>query len=457
MKRILKNILLVGALTAVVCGAASCSAGTAYELAVKNGFTGTEAEWLQSLHGANGQDGEDVTAADLYAEAQKNGFTGTYIEFCQSVLQVGVNEDNDTDTIAKNVTSVVSIYCGFSQTVGGGMWGNAQSKYYSAAGSGVIIDLNKEAGNALIVTNYHVIYDSSGTTKEISDMIYLYTYGALNRFSPDTGDEYGDGMRATYIGGAMDYDIALLKIEGSEYLKNSLATEAKFVNSDDICLGEKVFAIGNPDGAGIAVTGGIISVESEYITMSSTDGKGSVDYRVMRTDAAINHGNSGGALFNAKGELIGITNAKNVDTDVDNMGYALPSTQVKNLCDNILANQTNGVGLVKVARFGIEVTSSASTPYYDANGNLRIREEFMVAKIISANSAAYNILKVGDVFESMSINDGEWIELKRQYQINDLLLTVRKGDVVKLKIKRDGSEKTVSVNFDKDNYFEVYR
>jgi S1-C subfamily serine protease len=139
------------------------------------------------------------------------------------------------------------------------------------------------------------------------------------------------------------------------------------------------------------------------------------------------------------------------------MGYALPSTQVKNLCDNILANQTNGVGMVKVARFGIEVTPSASTPYYDANGNLRIREEFMVAKIISANSAAYNILKVGDVFESMSINDGEWIEFKRQYQINDLLLTVRKGDVVKLKIKRDGSEKTVSVNFDKDNYFEVYR
>ena len=456
MKRILKNILLVGALTAAISGAAACSAGTAYEIAVQNGFTGTETEWLQSLHGADGADGQSVTAADLYAEAQKSGFAGTYLEFCQSVLQVNVKEDNDTDTIAKNVTSVVSIYCGFSQTIGGGMWGNAQSKYYSAAGSGVIIDLNKEAGNALIVTNYHVVYDSSSDSKGISDMIYLYTYGALNRFSPDTGDEYGDGMRATYIGGAMDYDIALLKIEGSEYLKNSLATEAKFVNSDEVCLGEKVFAIGNPDGAGIAVTGGIISVESEYITMSSTDGKGSVDYRVMRTDAAINHGNSGGALFNGKGELIGITNAKNVDTDVDNMGYALPSTQVKNLCDNILANRKEGVGSVNVARLGVEVTPSSSTPYYNTNGNLRIREEFMVAKVTSANSAVYNILKVGDVFQSVSINGGDWIELKRQYQLNDLLLTVRKGDTVSLKMKRDGSDITVSVTFDKDSYFAVY-
>lgn len=456
MARILKNILLVGALSAVICTTAACSGGTAYDLAVKNGFTGTEAEWLQSLHGADGEDGDNLTAADLYAEAQKNGFTGTYIEFCQKVLQVNVNEDNDTDTVAKNVMSVVSIYCGFSQTVGGGMWGNAQSKYYSAAGSGVIIDLNKEAGNALIVTNYHVVYDSSSDTKGISDMIYLYTYGALNRFSPDTGDEYGDGMRATYIGGAMDYDIALLKVEGSEYLKSSLATEAQFANSDEVCLGEKVFAVGNPDGAGIAVTGGIISVESEYITMSSTDGKGSVDYRVMRTDAAINHGNSGGALFNAEGDLIGITNAKNVDTDVDNMGYALPSTQVKNLCDNILANTTDGVGSVKVARLGVEVTPSASVPYYDANGNLRIREEAMVAKVSSASSAAYNILKVGDVFQAISIGNGEWVELKRQYQLNDLLLTVRKGDTVNFRIKRDGSVTTVSVNFNKDSYFAVY-
>ena len=457
MARILKKLLFASALAAVLCGTMACSGGTAYEIAVKNGFSGTEEEWLQSLHGANGEDGQSVTAADLYAEAQKNGFTGTYLEFCQSVLNINVNEDNDTDTIAKNVTSVVSIYCGFSQTVGGGWWGNAQSKYYSAAGSGVIIDLNKEAGNALIVTNYHVVYDSSSDTKGISDMIYLYTYGALNRFSPDTGDEYGDGMRATYIGGAMDYDIALLKVEGCDYLKSSLATEATFADSDEVCLGEKVFAVGNPDGAGIAVTSGIISVESEYITMSSTDGRGSVDYRVMRTDAAINHGNSGGALFNAEGALIGITNAKNVDTDVDNMGYALPSTQVKNLCDNILANTSNGVGAVNVARLGVEVTPSASTPYYDASGNLRIREEFVVAKVTSASSAAYNILKVGDVFQAVSIGDGEWIELKRQYQLNDLLLTVRKGDTVNLKIKRDGSETIVSVKFDKDSYFAVYK
>ena len=130
---------------------------------------------------------------------------------------------------------------------------------------------------------------------------------------------------------------------------------------------------------------------------------------------------------------------------------------MKNLCDNILANSSSGVGAVNVARLGVEVTPSASIPYYDASGNLRIREEFVVAKVTSASSAAYNILKVGDVFQAVSIGDGEWIELKRQYQLNDLLLTVRKGDTVNLKIKRDGSETIVSVKFDKDSYFAVYK
>ena len=463
MKRIMKCALAALCATMVLAGATACG-DSAYEIAVKNGFQGTEAEWLATLQGSDGKDGNDLTAKDLYDTAVENGFQGTYIDFCQNVLKVDVKENNDVDTIAQNVTSVVSIYCGFSKTTytgglggmfGGVMGGTATTSYYSSAGAGVIIDLDKETGDAWIVTNYHVIYDAdSNATKGISDSIWLYTYGALRGFDAEKGDQVGDGMKATYVGGAMEYDIAVLRVSGSEHLKNCVASEAKFGNSDEMQVGEKVFAIGNPDGAGIAVTEGIVSVESEYIDMLSSDGTNTVlQYRVMRTDAAINSGNSGGALFNTEGELIGITNAKNASSEVDNMGYSLPGTHVKNLVDNIIANRT--FGGPRVAKLGIKVQIVESKAYYDKNGVLKIMEEFQVASVQSG--AASGILKVGDSIKGISINGGEWVTFTRQYQLIDQLLCVRKGDSAQLKVvDSNGNENVVSVQFDEDSDFVAY-
>ena len=469
MNKILKGIISISCVALLLSGLTACQL-SAYDIAVKNGYQGTEEEWLKTLHGEDGKDGangQDLTASDLYNTAVENGYTGTYLDFCQNVLKVEVQNNNDVDTIASNITSVVSIYCGFEQTyyVGGwgGMMGIPQTQYYASAGSGVIIDLDKEEGDALIVTNYHVIYDSESDSETgISDSIYLYTYGAYNGFSLQaTGgyvDVYGDGMKATYVGGAMDYDIAILRIEDSEYIKNSLASEANLANSDDVQVGERVFAIGNPDGAGIAVTEGLISVESEYITMTSTDGSNNeVDYRVMRTDAAINSGNSGGALFNAEGGLIGIVNAKNVSSEVDNMGYALPITQVKNLYDNILANnEIYGDGSARVATMGVMVSITSSEAHFDENGALRIREEITVSGL-SLSGAATKILAVGDVIQAIKVGDGEWFTFTRQYQLLDQLLTVRNGDTIQLKLTRDGTEKTVEISFTEDSHFTIYK
>ena len=270
---------------------------------------------------------------------------------------------------------------------------------------------------------------------------------------------YGDGILATYVGGAMNYDIAVLKIENSDYIKEYPISQVDLGDSDSVRVGEKVYAIGNPDAAGIAVTEGVISVESEYITMSSTDGSNrTVDYRVMRTDAAINSGNSGGALFNIQGDLIGIVNAKNVSTGVDNVGYALPSTQVKNLVDNICENkmifEDSGNGAY-VATLGIVVTTTNSNAYFDEHGALRIYEELSVSKL-ATSGAAYKMLAVGDIIKGIQVRDGEWVEFTRQYQLLDQLLTVRKGDQVKLKILRDGTEKIIEVLFDKDSHFTQY-
>ncbi len=457
MKTLIKGLIALFCAATLTFGFSACKdAESAYDIAVKNGFVGTEEEWLRSLHGADGEDADDLTANDLYEQAKANGYEGSYLDFCKD-LGIEALQSNDTEQIAENVMSVVGVYCGFASTTGGGFGQAASTTYSMSMGSGVIIDLNKEAGNALVVTNYHVLYNESSNTKNgISDNIYLYLFGALNRFYPDRGDEGGNGMKARYIGGAMDYDIALLKIEGSEYLQKSAATEAKIGDSEQMSAGEEVFAIGNPDGAGISVTEGILSMKSEYISISALDGRdedrdGHVDevsYRVMRTDAAINGGNSGGALFNAKGELIGITNAKSVGSEKDNMGYALPMAQVEKLCDNIVDNN----GMVKCATLGVAVTVTNSV----ADANLNITEEITVAKSAqSATASSYGKLREGDVFQWVEYKDTK-TALTRRYQVNELLLTVRKGDKVTFGILRDGYEMTVEITFDKDSYFTIY-
>ncbi len=472
MNKIVKMILTVSCAALLVGSITACNSISAYDIAVQNGYKGTEAEWLESLRGKDGKDGEDgadLTARDLYDTAVENGYTGSYLEFCQNVLKVEVQNNNDVDTLATNMTSVVSIYCGFAKTsyYGGGIFGGMMggiptTQYYYSAGSGVILDLDKEEGDALVVTNYHVIYDASSNTENgVSDSIYLYPYGAYNGFSRKTDGSYadtaGDGIQATYIGGAMDYDIAILRIDNSEFLKKNVVSEARFDDSEDVRAGEKVYAIGNPDGAGISITEGIISVESEYITMTSTDGTNrTVDFRVIRTDAAINGGNSGGALFNAEGGLIGIVNAKNVSSEVDNMGYALPSTQVHNLFENILAGHSlYGDGVARVATLGVMVSTTGSKAYFDEEGALRIQEEFAVAEV-TATGAAVGVLRPFDVFRTIQINDGEVFTFTRRYQLLDQLLTVRKGDKVLLGITREGREMAVEINFTEDSHFTQY-
>ena len=460
MKKFWKGAISVFCAATLSLSLASCQKEyiSAYDIAVKYGFQGTEQEWVLSLQGKNGEDATSLTFEELYDTAKKAGYTGSLLDFCLDVGVDVIEKDNDTAQIAQGVTSVVSITCAFDKNVKSGWGQSTTSEYYGAsAGSGVVIDINKEAGSAYIVTNYHVVYDDEcNTENHIANRIYLYAYGGLNLFDSKTGyDTTGDYMEATYVGGAMDYDIALLKVVGSEVLKDSVLQAAKVGSSDDVRIGEKSYVIGNPEGAGIAVTSGAISVASEYITMTSTDNKRYVDYRVIRTDAAVNGGNSGGALYNAKGELIGIVNAKSVGEDMDNMGYALPITQVKEICKNLWDNG----GVVKRAMLGVIVATEDSDVSFDENGDLVTTETFVISSAATAGAAAYGKLKVGDIFRYIQINGGEKVYFTRQYQLHDQLLTVRKGDKVVLGMTRQDNnvgDIEVEIVYDSDAYFTTY-
>lgn len=466
MQNKMKKIICIVCATATLFGFASCgneqTVISAYDIAVQNGFQGTEKEWLASLKGSDGKDAETLDIQSIYDDAVANGYTGSFIDFLESYLNVEIKEDNDTEMIANNLLSVVSIYCGFTKTVttSSGFWGGTQSTdtVYASAGSGVVIDLNKEAGNALIVTNYHVVYDlNSNTENKISDSIYLYPYGAYNMFSTKTGkDEEGEGIKATFVGGAMDYDIALLKVEGSEYIQNNLITEAKIGDSEKVRMGEKVFAIGNPDGAGLSVTSGVISVPSEYIEMVASDSTSTssrtVEYRVMRTDAAINGGNSGGGLFNSKGELIGICNAKNIEKEVDNIGYAIPISLMQDLWENILDND----GVFKRAMFGILVQATDTDAVYEDDRLCIDAEYTVVSTEIESTAAAYGKLRYGDKLLALTLN-GNRTEVVALHSLDYALMNVRLGDTLIVTIERDGTTMDVEIPFDKESYFTIYK
>ena len=335
-----------------------------------------------------------------------------------------INGAGSTDVsyaAAKGLRSVVSVYA-------------SDGSSSASSGSGVIYRLDEETGSALVITNYHVVSTNSNS---ICNQIKLCLYGL----------EYSDYvMTATYVGGSANYDLAVLYVQNSTVLKDAIASgaaaAATVANSDDVAVGQSVIAIGNPNGNGISVTAGVVSVDSEYINM--TIGSSNTQFRVIRIDAPVNPGNSGCGLFNAKGELIGIVNAKITSTSVENIGYAIPSNVARAISDNIIDYCFGkDCKVVMRAMLGIEIsTLSISTAYDPETGVMSVTQKIAVHSV-SAGGLGDGVLQVDDVINSVTVGDKKTV-VTRQHQIIDSLLDARVGDTVSFEILRDGEAVTVS-------------
>ena len=252
------------------------------------------------------------------------------------------------------------------------------------------------------------------------------------------------------MGGSLYYDIAVLRIEDSEILKASSALAADVSSSDKVAVGDSAIAIGNARGYGISTSFGIVSVDSEYITMTAADEKTSVSFRATRVDTAVNSGNSGGGLFDDKGNLIGIVNAKIVDEGVESIGYAIPSRVAVSIANNIIdyCYETD-IERVQRALLGITVMTSDSKAIYDSElGRISIQETVSVYEV-SENALADGVLMQGDVLISATLN-GSTTPITRQHHIIDMMLDVRARDTVILHILREGIEMTVSFQITED-------
>lgn len=414
-------------------------------------------------NGRDGVDGKNASAYEYYELAKSvHGEDYTIEQFLKDYLSYTSAELEEAfglqASINRSLRSAVSIAAQFN---GDG----------TSLGSGVIVDLNKDTGDAYVITNCHVIYNDS-VRGNYPDNIYLYLYGQDTDYN-DANNRFD----ATVVNSSITYDIALLKVTGSELLKNSAAVAAEFADEEDIYLGEEVYAIGNAEGYGLSATRGVITKDREVIPLNISDKYAGYDrytryYNVMRTDAAVNEGNSGGALFNRKGEIVGIINSKSGDEednkgftvdDVDGMSYALPASAVKRLYPimkesgkNATLNRAHFVveddfnksaasGIAAQSTIQVKSTASAST-WDSQNDRLVINEKISVIR------DCYG-LKSGDLITHIKITNGETVvedmDVKRIYHLNDTLLSARQGHTVVITVLRgqETVEVTAQMNF----------
>lgn len=401
--------------------------------------------------------GSDVTAKDLY-EYYKEVYNDdlTYDEFLKKYL---AEPTDNASVIGSCLQSAVKIYTEFVEKTTMDDWigGNRrENKVAMYTGSGVVYQIQDD--HTYIITNYHVLYDANASAANNGKMarrIVCYLYGSEGSYTNKGVDsdglyvyDYGVyGIECEYVGGSISNDIAVIRAETEDVQAiNPNVKAAEF--ADEYYVGETAIAIGNPEGEGISVTEGIVSVDNEYINLQIDNAVRS--YRSLRIDTAIYGGNSGGGLFNLKGELIGITNAGN-GTD-QNINYAIPLEIAKGTADNILhyyfgSGDNVGYGI----NLGVNVVSQNSKYVYDeSSGYGTIREEIVVDSTNSGSIAAGMGLEMNDILQTFKIRSksGETREvtLDRNFDISDVILTIRAGDTISFGIVR-GGETTTSAEY----------
>lgn len=406
------------------------------------------------VNGTNGKDGESVSIESIYDEYVKSHPGVTYDEFLKEFLFIDQTTQAKTVQDATNIAiqSAVTIWCEFptSDYLG------ANKNTSIACGSGVIYKMDEDF--SYIITNYHVVFMTDcDTDNKIAKNINIFQYGTSEQaykvveegengttitvLDSDGYPEvaYGDGaIEATFVGGELTYDIAVIKVPTSELKKYNANVKAATVASD-YEIGETAIAIGNPECEGFSATSGIVSVESEEISMTGADDLTKCNFRVMRIDTAVNGGNSGGGLFNINGELIGIVNAKAVSSDIDNIAYAIPYDNATAVVDNILHyyDGTNPT-IIKKLYLGIGYTVKNGRAIYDAETNRTTLVDDLVIVEVNANSVGELIgFKAQDVVKSISIN-GTKHTITCAYQLPDLLLRIVEGDKIIFEVKREG-------------------
>ena len=282
---------------------------------------------------------------------------------------------------------------------GPGAGGREFKQYGAAAGSGVII-----SSEGYIVTNNHVIAEASEIEVTLND---------------------NSKYTAVLVGADPSTDIAVLKIVGDKPFQ-----PITIGNSDDVKIGEWVLAVGNPFNLTSTVTAGIVSAKARNINLLSNADKNIVPIEsFIQTDAAVNPGNSGGALVNIKGELIGINTAIASETgSYSGYSFAIPINLAQKVMRDII-----DYGVVQRGFLGVQI-SDISQELKEKNNLINLKGVY-ISKVIEDGSADKAGLKDGDIILKIGIK-----EVNSSSELQEEIGKRMPGDKVQLTIRRDGNE-----------------
>ena len=296
------------------------------------------------------------------------------------------------EVYAKNVNSTVGITTESTTN----FWGYQTTS--AASGSGFIL-----TDDGYILTNYHVVKSSDTITVSLYD---------------------GTAYQAALIGYDESNDIAVLKVEAEKL------TAVVLGDSDNMNVGDSVVAIGNPLGElTFTLTSGTISAMNREVTMST-----GVTMNLTQTDCAINSGNSGGALFNLYGEVIGVTNAKysssGSEASIDNIGFAIPVNEIRSIVESIIEK-----GYISKPYIGVSVTDvSEETQSYGLPQGAAVRA---VSQDGPAQKAG---VQPNDIITAIN-----GVSITGRKELSSTVSEAKVGDVLKLSIYRKGQTLEIPV------------
>lgn len=286
---------------------------------------------------------------------------------------------------------------------------------YQEKGSGSGIIFYKDDDKLYISTNSHVISGANSVEVIIDSKT----------------------IDAKFLGKNIVSDLAVIYLEKKDFEANNLDWDnikiAQFGNSDNIRVGEKIIAIGNAMGEGNSVTEGIVSVKNKEITVDDKK------LNMIQVDASVNPGNSGGALINTKGEVIGVTTAKYTRFAVEGMSYCIPSNTAKSIIEEIMNEPSKPYLGIK----GIDITDEISNNY----GLPKIG--VVVVYVEKDSNAQKYGLQVNDV---ITMIDGQSVhDIK---ELSDALSKRKIGDKIKLHVMRHsaGAYHGIDLNVNLDEH-----
>lgn len=337
------------------------------------------------------------------ANATGNGGNGGNVQAAQTADPY----DRIIQAAAEVRPSVVSIV---NHKTGGSL-----SMEDSALGSGVIF--KKEDGKAYIMTNHHVVEGAS-------DLEIVTVEGETHK--------------AKLVGKDRVSDIAVMSVEDVK----GIGPVAEIGDSSKLQRGQTVLAIGNPLGLGGTLTSGIVSYTDRILPVSiNQDGVYDWEQNVIQTDAAINEGNSGGALVDLNGKVVGINTMKISDTGVEGLGFAIPMNEVMKTVDSLLLN-----GKVSRPYLGV-YTVDLSNPYAPLDDEQRkdlklpSHVDSGVVVLEASGPASDAGLKLNDVITEF---DGQ--KITSTLDLRKYLYDKKKiGDTIEVSFYRDGNAEKVSV------------